>query len=126
MRIQLTITPEFVWKVGKAYRMARVSVHCSTSLSWPHSVVFVLCSLLLLHPQNKTQRHFALQTHPQQPHDTQDRLHGGSLRWWLWVEDPVLNRLHHAEGWTLTKKVRWWWCCGIEMALEGPQKLGFT
>jgi hypothetical protein len=36
----------------------------------------------------------------------QDRLHGGSLRWWVWVEDPVLNRLHHAEAWTLTKKVR--------------------
>jgi hypothetical protein len=35
----------------------------------------------------------------------QDRLHGGSLRWWVWVEDPVLNRLHHAELWTLTKKV---------------------
>lgn len=35
----------------------------------------------------------------------QDRLHGGSLRWWVWVEDPVLNRLHHAEAWTLTKKV---------------------
>lgn len=37
----------------------------------------------------------------------QDRLHGGSLRWWVWVEDPNLNRLHHAEAWTLTKKV---WC----------------
>lgn len=46
----------------------------------------------------------------------QDRLHGGSLRWWLWVEDPAVDRLHHAEAWTLTKK----------MAQEGPQKLGFT
>jgi hypothetical protein len=36
----------------------------------------------------------------------QDKLHGGSLRFWVWVEDPVLNRLHHAELWTLTKKVR--------------------
>lgn len=38
----------------------------------------------------------------------QDKLHGGSMRWWVWVEDPVLNRLHHAEAWTLTKKVRPW------------------
>jgi hypothetical protein len=36
----------------------------------------------------------------------QDKLHGGSMRFWVWVEDPVLNRLHHAELWTLTKKVR--------------------
>jgi hypothetical protein len=46
----------------------------------------------------------------------QDKLHGGSLRWWLRVEDPRYDRLHHAELWTLTKK----------MAGEGRHKLGFT
>lgn len=46
----------------------------------------------------------------------QDKLHGGALRWWLRVEDPRYDRLHHAELWTLTKK----------MAGEGRQKLGFT
>lgn len=45
-----------------------------------------------------------------------DKLHGGALRWWLRVEDPRYDRLHHAELWTLTKK----------MAGEGRHKLGFT
>jgi hypothetical protein len=52
---------------------------------------------------------------PAVPH-VQDKLHGGSLRWWLRVEDPRYDRLHHAELWTLTKK----------MAGQGAQKLGFT
>jgi hypothetical protein len=29
----------------------------------------------------------------------QDKFHGGSLRWWVWVEDPALDRLHHRLGW---------------------------
>jgi len=34
-----------------------------------------------------------------------DRCHGGSLRWHVWVEDSEGTRLHHAELWTMTKKV---------------------
>lgn len=69
-------------------------------------------SLVLLPPS-------PLPTSPPQkkPHPlSQERVHGGSLRWWVWVEDATNEHLYHAEPWTLTKK----------MAREGPQRLAFT
>ena len=34
-----------------------------------------------------------------------DRCHGGSLRWHVWVEDAEGTKLHHAETWTMTRRV---------------------
>lgn len=35
----------------------------------------------------------------------QDRAHGQSTRWWVWVEDTASEHLYHSELWTLTKKM---------------------
>eukprot|EP00879_Flechtneria_rotunda_P031132 GHRR01033984.1.p1 GENE.GHRR01033984.1~~GHRR01033984.1.p1 ORF type:complete len:725 (+),score=211.87 GHRR01033984.1:283-2457(+) len=67
-----------------------------------------------LHPITRGVARIQLTITPQ--FSWRDRLHGGALRWWVWVEDPSVDRLHHVESWTLTKK----------MASEEVQKLGFT
>ncbi|KAJ7519602.1 hypothetical protein O6H91_20G045600 [Diphasiastrum complanatum] len=45
-----------------------------------------------------------------------DRLHGSSLRWWIWVEDSENEHIYHSELFVLTKR----------MVTEGKLKLSFT
>jgi len=45
-----------------------------------------------------------------------DAVHGGGLRWFIWVEDSENEKMYHSEMWTLTKK----------MCKEGTQQLAFT
>eukprot|EP00775_Hariotina_reticulata_P011234 gene11234-11383_t len=85
-RVQLTITPTFTWKESGLLDI---------DVAVPDQQGRVMRAAL---SANK------------------DKFHGGSLCWWVWVEDPALDRLHHSELWVLTKK----------MASQGPQKLGFT
>lgn len=42
-----------------------------------------------------------------------DSVHGGALRWLVWIEDSENEHIYHSETWTLTKK----------MSKEGNQRL---
>jgi activating signal cointegrator complex subunit 3 len=95
LRIQLTLTPAFEWRVraaarpgGHPERSALCEAGCSAAPAAPRSPI----------PLLRTQ-------HPLPTPHPQEKAHGQALRWWVWVEDTESDHLYHSESWLLTKKM---------------------
>jgi hypothetical protein len=133
LRIQLSLTPAFEWRVGGApARRAgrsgaphpgsvppqRPASGCPTDLgtgaaAWPLDTFHLWAPLPPPGPRP------ALPAPPSRPPlalpprrappflalGPQEKAHGQALRWWVWVEDTETEYLYHSESWVLTKKM---------------------